>query len=471
MKGRWPDLRIISDMRLLNRFFPIFLICLSSSSFAMGDFRPGKVTVDTQRQIARGNVDVAEMFNVPNARFIISDRIASEKQIVFGEDCELVFKDGGSLQADLVFNRTLLSGEVNLKGSSISGTVSNDSFNAGWLCPMDGKSDDAAAINQMIAVCDTILFPKGVYTLLSTYAPPHEMKGRSSIKCHVGINRSHVFLRGEDGAQWYVPDVVGAVCIFTPPGEIDNSVRDITIDNLEFRVQNDGEHFHEWTHTVHCIGVDGLVIRNCFFNDFWGDAITLGHYGDTPETGERARNQNVTITGNRIQGGDHHNNRNGISVINGKNVLIEGNTILNTTKSDMPGAIDVEPNNTAYTIDNIIIRKNKISGCRGTAGGICVHANKKGGPAHNITIEGNEIGNCTSGLSFVIAADNTTSNFTVRNNVVDEDTRPFQFIGSGKSSNWTISDNVLKKGSAFKLGGSIKVSGFVQKNNQFGNKK
>ncbi len=443
-----------------NSFYLLMMALLSllgGQIAAMGDYHPDRILIDTEKLFSEGITDMERVFDTPNAKYFISREVVTEGKIVLPERCELAFKQGGAIRAEIIFNQTELSGYVDLKGSSISGTIANDVFNAGWLCLMDGISDDAASINSMIEACRMIFFPKGIYLLQSFYNPPTNMQNRSSIRCHVGINKSHVTLLGED-AVWLVPDNRGALCVFTEPGYLDDSVGDIIIENLEFRVLNDGEHFHEWTHTLHCIGVDGLTVRNCLFNDFWGDAITLGHYGDTPETGERARNRNVFIINNIIKGGDHHNNRNGISVINGENVLILGNRILNTTKSTMPGAIDVEPNNSAYTINNIVILNNYIFGCHGTAGGICIHANKNGGPAHNITIEGNHIEACSAGLSFVVAADNTTSNYVVKNNVVEADTRPVQFVGTGKSEKWSFSGNVFKQNPSVKMGGSIKIS-------------
>ena len=433
-------------------------------AFSMGDFR--LETIGTLDEIfgSEETDDLEQLLSRSRKTVIIRKAYSSDKVVHVPEGRVLYFEEGGSIRADLVFDNTLLSGNVRLQGSHVSGSIRNTSFNAGWLCCMDGVSDDAGSINEMISLCDTVYFPKGTYLLKSIYSPPAKMEKRSSIRCHIGVNRSNVSLIGEKGTVWSVPDVAGTICVFSAPGDIPNNIRNITIRNIEFKVANDGKVFHEWTHSLHCIGVNGLVVQGCHFNDFWGDAICLGHYGDNPETGELARNRNIKIIDNVITGGDHHNNRNGISVINGENVVIQRNVIKNTTRADMPGAIDVEPNNSANTIKNISILNNEIEGCSGTAGGICIHANRRGGPAHGIEIIGNTIKSSTSGLSFVVLSDNTSSNFTVKNNVVEADTRPMQFVGSGKSSNWFFSGNVFKRNAKVNVGGSIKVKGIIVEN-------
>lgn len=59
-------------------------------------------------------------------------------------------------------------------------------------------------------------------------------------------------------------------------------------------------------HTIKLIGVNGMIIKDCRFDDFWGDAICLSHYGDNPKTGERSRNQNIKLLSNSIIGSAYH---------------------------------------------------------------------------------------------------------------------------------------------------------------------
>lgn len=375
--------------------------------------------------------------------------------------------EGGSLEGPIFFQETNLKGDVNIKGSHICGDIVNKSFNASWLCAMDGKTDDAQSINEIIDVCERVFFPKGKYRLISHYDPSKYLGGeyRARVKTHIGINKSNVILRGEEGAEFVTNELLGTIVIFSPPYQIDNSVHDIEISNLSFRVENDGKIFHEFFHVIKVIGVNGLVIKDCRFNDYWGDAIYLSHYLDTPQTGERSCNQNIKILNNQITGGSHFNTRNGISIANGKNVVIINNTIRQTARDDMPGGLDIEPNNSAFTIDNILIEKNIFEDCRGTAGAIGIVLLRDNAPAHNIRIKNNIIRHCRAGISIVVKTDYSTDHFEITGNIVDSETPPLQFVGNGTSSYWIISNNSFGR-EWQKIPGHIRVKHLITKNNQ-----
>ncbi len=408
--------------------------------------------------------DIMSLFQKSGACYVIRYPHVFIDTLAIPTDCELRF-EGGSLSGPIELNGTTLSGKVNLKGSSLSGRVSNKQFDASWLCSMDGVTDDAKSINEMIEVCGHVFFPQGTYRLKSAYNQVSK-KYQKAIKSHIGIRRSNVVLEGEKGTQFLTTDSLGTICLFSKPNQIDKSIRNIEIKNITFTVKNDGKHFHEFLHTIKTIGVNGLTIENCTFNDFWGDAICLSHYGDNPKTGERTRNQNVKILNNTILGGDSHNNRNGISVINGKNVLIKGNVIKNTSRKDMPGGIDVEPNNSAYTIENIRIEDNYLEGITGTGGAISIQSYKDG-PAHHIEILSNEIKNCSkAGIAIRIKSEGTTDSFIIKDNYIHADTRPFFFRGNGMSKDWTISGNTFGRPILKSIPGEIAVENLVVRNNK-----
>lgn len=408
--------------------------------------------------------DLQSLFQNGIAKYIISFHHAFEDTLHLPADCELAF-DGGSLSGPIVMNNTRLSGQVNMKGASLSGSISNSLFDASWLCAMDGVTDDATRINEMIDVCRKVFFPKGTYRLISHYNPEGKVQKKlhKAIRTHIGICKSDVELIGEEGTNFVTDDSLSTICLFSKPKQIAESIRNIKIKNIAFTVHNDGVNFHEFLHTIKAIGVNGLEIEGCTFNDFWGDAICLSHYGDNPRTGERTLNQNVKIEGNTING-DSHNNRNGISVISGKNVLIKNNTIKNTSRKDMPGGIDVEPNNSAYTIQNIRIENNYLEGIFGHA--IKFHI-KKEASAHHIEILSNEIKNCSkSGINVTIWTHNTADSIVIKNNHVHADTRPYLFKGNGKSKDWIISDNFFELPILQSIPGDIQVENLKVTNNK-----
>lgn len=412
--------------------------------------------------------NIHKLISIRQATYdIYYDHVFSDT-LYIPKGCTIKFK-GGRLSGPIVFSETFLAGSVNLKNSSISGSIRNDYFDASWLCMADGKNDDAKAINEMIMVCDSIVFTTGTYRLRSKHSPVPSFPSRlvSMVSYHIGIGRSNVSLTGMKGCIFLTDDSEGTICIYSKPRDIPNSIRNIRIRGIRFMVRNDGLVFHEFLHTIKTCGVKYLTIENCQFDDFWGDAICLSHYGDTPQTGERTRNSNIVIRNNEINGGSHHNNRNGISIVSGEDVLVDNNTIKNTSRKDMPGAIDVEPNNTAYTVNRITITNNLIFDCNGTAGGICIHSNKHGGPVHNVLIEGNLISNCTIGVALASFVDDASSNIKVVNNRVIGQGIPFRFYGKAKTRNWTFSGNSFSRKTKDKIGGSLKIKNFKVSGNQF----
>lgn len=405
------------------------------------------------------STDLSIFFLQPKQEYHIRyDHICTDT-IIVPDSCVIYF-EGGSIVAPIKFNNTRLSGLIRLKGSSIAGSVTNEVFDASWLCNMDGRTDDAKNINQMIEVSNNIFFPLGDYYLESTATPSYEVPIalHSKLISHIGIHKSNVTLFGESNTRFISETPIVMICVYSPPYQIDNSISNLKFQDITFVEKNDKENFYEFSHTIKLMGVNNCTIANCRFEDFWGDAITLGHYGDTPSTGERTRNQNIKILSNYITG-KGYNNRNAISVINGKNVSIINNTIDQVSSKKMPGAIDVEANNAAYTVEDITIAYNKINGSNGGVGAISIVSQNKA-PAHRILIEKNIITNSINGISFVIKSDDCVSDISVIGNNIDEHTHPFKFIGKAKTKNWIVKDNTSTFGNK-KYGGDIKIGNLV----------
>ena len=265
--------------------------------------------------------DIYTFFSKANAKYVIRYEHQFNDTLIIPRNSELFF-DGGHLSGPIVFDDTKLSGNIRLQGSSIGGRVKNKTFNAKWLCVIDGETDDAGRINEIIGVCSRVFFPKGIYRLRSAYdaKPLIGRKYGSSVESHIGISKNNVSLTGEEGTVFLTDVPLGTICIFSKPYQLEKSVKGVKIKGITFRVVNNGDAFYEYMHTIKMLGANGVLVEDCVFDDFWGDAICLSHYGDNSRSGERARNQNIKIVNNKIIGGSKHNNRNGISIINGKNV-------------------------------------------------------------------------------------------------------------------------------------------------------
>lgn len=419
----------------------------------------------------RLNQDVIALFTKRNTKYVIRYNHNFKGKVVIPHGCEIYF-DGGSLIGSIEFRNTLLTGDVKLQGSKLTGRVKNEYLKSEWLCYRDGVHDDADNINQMIVVCGKIHFQKGNYLLKTIHRGPRQKKvlDEWQADAHIGIYTSNVELIGDEKDVVFIaPKPCGIICIYSPPYQFDRTVRNVKISKISFRSLNNGKVLLQLNHVIRCMGVNGLTIRNCYFDDFWGDAICLHSYGDMPSTGERTRNSNVLIVNNHIKGGKHRMTRNGVSVVNGVNITIDGNVIEQTSGEGMPGAIDVEANSHAFTINNVIIKNNIIRNCGGTAGGICINSKGYNAPAYNIKIIGNRISGCTSGLAFVVKTEGVTKNYYVADNIVEADTPPYQFIGNGKTVKWTFKNNVFKRYTSKRIPGKIRVESLVLSGNRFGN--
>lgn len=361
--------------------------------------------------------------------------------LVFPPNVEVHFC-GGSIKGNINFNDTFLSGSVRLHGSNISGTVQNDVFQTGWICYGDGINDDAKYINQILNVCNNVRFNKGTYLLLSYHTPMSELNSsyHSSVKSHIGIYKNSVTLIGDEGASLLIKEPSTAICVYCLPNDIEHSVENIRIQGLTIRNENNGNEFYEFFHTIKLIGVKDFLVSDCHFFDFWGDAIALSHYGDTPDTGERTRNSHVIITGNYIDGG-RHNNRNGVSVISGANVIVENNIFIETSRYNMPGSIDIEANNSAYTVENIVVKDNIIQGCQGGLGSIGIVSNNQEAPAKQILIKGNVISDTERGVCCLINSQSSTENIRILDNEFLDCKQPLILRGDGRSKNWKIKRN------------------------------
>ncbi len=450
----------------ISIFIASCALLLNNYSGEHSDVNPGN-EVEYVKPIKRGkhircynkSDDLRIIMKKSDCTYIIEKDYAFDDTLVIPSKCELLF-EGGSLRGPIRFNDTYLSGNINLKGSNLSGHISNYKFSTIWICYRDGMHDDAKNINNALQVCDSLYINSGKYLLIQ----PHEVNHKipidlsKSVDSYIGIFRSGISISAENDAVLIADNPRTVVCIYSEPGNISEQIKSISIDGVRIKCNNTGKDFNEFCHSIKLVGVTGCMISGCNFDDFWGDAICLSHYGDSPSTGERTRNIDISIKDNTIKGGRHHNNRNGISIISGQNVRVNSNSIHGTSRKDMPGAIDIEANNTAYTIEDIEINGNTISDCYGLTGGICLIANAAGGPAHNIRIINNKISSCPNGVGFGIYADGTVDNVFIAGNIVEADTEPYLFDGKGKTENWCFSNNVFKKKTKRVIGGKLTIT-------------
>ena len=119
----------------------------------------------------------------------------------------------------------------------------------------------------------------------------------------------------------------------------------------------------EWGVGINVWASSDITINNPKISKTWGDGIYIGE----PPIQERKKNKSYVNYNININGGIIDDClRNGISIISGINITIDGTIIKNMNTKAPKGAIDIEPNNKNNQIKNIILKniitKNNFNG-------------------------------------------------------------------------------------------------------------
>jgi len=198
----------------------------------------------------------------------------------------------------------------------------------------------------------------------------------------------------------------------------------ITVRNLRLEGTVVADGFSEFRHLFYMFGVKNVTIENCWFIGFQGDGIGL--VWTTLTEG----NENVTIQ-NNVFDGVNQDNRNAISVIGCDKLLIDNNLFKNTTKSTMPGALDIEPNtgDTYVKINAVTISNNRFDNIGGNVAAMAmflpVYSEDFVDHPQNITIENNTFSDvfrgihCTQLQSANVNDSDPVINLQIINNKVD----------------------------------------------------
>jgi hypothetical protein len=218
----------------------------------------------------------------------------------------------------------------------------------------DGVADDTLAVQAAINASDGVFFPTGTYKLTAAVT----LKANNT-----------VFGEGASSVILYTGTAATQGAFFTNSGSATAYINNITIRDLKFLGQVASLGFNEFIHLISMNGVRNCLIEHCVVEGFRGDGIYIGS-GDL--AGQERHNINVTIRDCYIDG-INKDNRNGISVIDGAGITIENNYITRTSRSNMPGAIDIEPDsNTYHVIRDISILNNYISNIGGNVAAVSV---------------------------------------------------------------------------------------------------
>lgn len=297
--------------------------------------------------------------------------------------------------------------------------------NIDWLGAVgDGVTDNTAIINKALATYDNVFIPDGVYLAnnINAWRSNNTLFGNgvSSVLKQLSTAKTNTNLI----------DIQFARSQGTP--SISTNLKNITIRNLLIRGFDDAPVFEEHTHLIAFTAVSRLTIDNCTIQGFKGDGI----YAGSALNGEERHNENLLVN-NCLFNGVNKENRNGISIIDCDNVLIDNSVFINISKSTMPGAIDFEPNNLFNIIQNCRVRNCIFDNIGGNAG--CIGTFLKN-VAYNIIPNGfyyedNKITNCNISMQFVyqgtVQDNGSTINFAVSfiKNKIDFCTSAFVLLG------------------------------------------
>lgn len=288
-----------------------------------------------------------------------------------------------------------------------------------------GVADSSAAIQAAINASNSVYIPAGEYKCDSQI----ELKADLLIYgAGVGVTKVHKVTTTYGG-------VFVANSNSTTAQLANITVRDLTLYD---DVATLG--FSEQQHLMTFHGVDNVLVDRVEFYGFRGDGLYIGEWN----TGTRKRiNTNINVT-NCLFDGVNKDNRNGISVISGERVTITNNVFQNITRSNMPGAIDFEPDPISVdaVITNIVVSGNRFFNIGGNVGVVAFVIPSTTTKFQNITVNGNT---CTTGTSFfhVTHSRSTTEsqNISVSNNAAADCIRLYRLLGLCRGV--TISANTL----------------------------
>lgn len=277
-------------------------------------------------------------------------------------------------------------------------------INLDWFNPKaDGVSDDAfafqEAVDYLASVGGGYLFiPKGYYAVshVDFFGKQYsniiiEGYGANII---YKINQEKISHPGYPHPTYARYD--SADGIFNFDAQVSNqtddseSIKNISIEGIVFSSDVEKYGFDELSHHVAMHGVSGVNFKSCSFIGFLGDGVAITR-GVTNTGYRNAYNRNVNFYDCHFDG-VNKNNRQAISFYYCDGFHIDFCTFKNTTRSDMPSAIDVESDDTDVTSQRGLITNCKFKNIGGFAAVSIfqrTHTN-----AEKITHTGYKIDNC-----------------------------------------------------------------------------
>jgi hypothetical protein len=223
-----------------------------------------------------------------------------------------------------------------------------------------GETDDSAAFRRALAAGRPVHVPAG------------RGSGRGGIYL---VDRVEL----PDGAVLFGDGPTRTVIEALPRSEADpvgifqataasetSAVTRLALRDLQLRDDIVRRGFLEHRHLLMFRGVRDAVLENVHFVGFRGDGLYLGgNVGHPRGRGDYRHNSAVRLSG-CVFDGVNNDNRNGVSIVDGRGIAIERCQFRNCTRPGMPGAIDIEPD----PYPHYLVGDIRVSDCQfGNVGG------------------------------------------------------------------------------------------------------
>lgn len=141
-----------------------------------------------------------------------------------------------------------------------------------------------------------------------------------------------------------------------------DNARNCVFNGFRIRGQVETAGFSQQIHLLNLNSVSALTIQDLSLMGAQGDHIYLG---SSNVGGVERHNEDVTVDRLFVDG-VNKNQRNGVSIVDCNGLKITNSRFKRVSRSDMPGAIDIEPNNNAFSvIKNITIEDVLVDDCGG----------------------------------------------------------------------------------------------------------
>jgi hypothetical protein len=278
----------------------------------------------------------------------------------------------------------------------------------------DGITDDTESVQKAVNSIKkgTVYFPKGIYRIAGKQKSLNEQSRLSDgiiIKGNITYSGKDAVLKADQNCCFIFKTqlrkaITNAI----------NNPHNIVIKGLTF--EKESAIWFEQSELLNIESCTNLTIENCKFKGWSGDAITFGfNMPTTLDKWYQSIIQNVKLIHCDFDGVSK-NNRQAISFMCGQNVLISHCNFIRTTRPNMPGAIDVEPEYKWCLINNIVVNNCTFDDIGGDVAVVSfvldIDLNKAPG---NIGVKNCVFKNITNPVNYAVYGKKSTDNLNMAN--------------------------------------------------------